>query len=265
MLDTPLDGGSGWSTGSYAIVPRPASVPASAPDQATAPVSGTNRSVRLETPAPPPPEAPEDEGRTTRRLAIAGLVLLILALAAGLYAIWPAAQTEPTAGEQQLGAPGATAQLGTPEATATTAAPTPTGPSVIVTPSLAAGLHRSGTVRMGVVAGRDEPGFDLDAGSAIANSAPDADVVAGAVGLKAANSAKFAAWAQPGEPTVEGCAALPEDRWTTSIVLAALLPNISTCVRTSAGRSGAFVVRQPQALVDGFVYSVYLDYTVWAA
>jgi hypothetical protein len=89
-------------------------------------------------------------------------------------------------------------------------------------------------------------------------------VVAGAVGLKAVNSAKFAPWAQPGQPTVEACAALPEDRWTTNIVVAALLPNASTCVRTSAGRTGTFVVRQPQALVDGFVYSVYLDYTVWA-
>ncbi|MEV4508733.1 hypothetical protein AB0K00_07210 [Dactylosporangium sp. NPDC049525] len=154
MSDSPLDGGSGWPTSAYAIVPRQ-STPQSQPQNTTAQNttaqnttaqgSGqggahqvpqqSGQQVRHETTEHADVEPPRDPRHRRRRIAVLviGLIVLIVAAVGGVLATRNSGDgTEEPVGENRaVTGPAATTAGGT---TVTTAAATGVGGSV--TPSL---------------------------------------------------------------------------------------------------------------------------------
>jgi hypothetical protein len=294
MSDSPLDGGSGWPTSAYAIVPRQAT-PQS---QTTAPEptqNGTNQhaaqqlgqQVRHETTEDAGTEPVGDPRHRRRRIAVLviGLIVLIVAAIGGILATrGSGGDTEDPAGETRAvtgpAAPATTAAGTAVTATATAGAsgsagasldasgsPVPGGsgtpdPSAVATSAVPLGtvtdVLRAGTVRMTVLAGQPDETFDFDAG---AKQATGADVAAGAIGLTALGGAAFAPVLQA--PTPAACAAVPAAQWNERVLLAALLPTAKVCVRTGEQRFGWFSPRSGDAVISGQLYTTYLDFTVW--
>ncbi|MET7418411.1 hypothetical protein [Dactylosporangium sp. NPDC005555] len=274
MSDSPLDGGSGWPTSAYAIVPRQA------------------------TPQPPPPppvpeEAPREAAweeaveaplpdRPSRRWRIAalviGLIVLVVAAVGGVLATRgsggdpgvPVGETRAvTAPATRATTPAATvtASVSATPSLDASGSPVPAtsgtpGPSAVVTspvpPGTVTDVLRAGTVRMTVLAGQADETFDFDSG---AKQASGADVAAGALGLAAVGGAAFAPVLQA--PTLAVCSAVPTAQWTDRVLLGALLPTTKVCVRTGDQRFGWFSPRSGDAVVSGRLYTTYLDFTVW--
>jgi hypothetical protein len=280
MSDSPLDGGSGWPTSAYAIVPRQAT-----PQPQTAPEQQETRAVpqpaeRAE-PAEPTPDPPSRRWRIAA--LVIGLVVLLAAAVGGVLAIRDSgAGTEvPTGATSAVTTPAAVATTrtaATASATATasvTASPSldasgspvpglsgSPDPNAVVTSPLPVGtvtdVLRAGSVRMTVLAGQADETFDFDSG---AKQAAGADVAAGALGLTAVGGAAFAPVAQA--PTLAVCGAVPAAQWGDRVLLSALLPATKVCVRTGDQRFGWFTPRSGDAVLSGQLYTTYLDFTVW--
>ena len=170
----------------------------------------------------------------------------------------------PTGGAEASGAPaGSTGANGSAGAlpNGSVAADPSANPAIPMVPGGGTtDVLRSGTVRLTVIAGRPDETFDLDTGT---KEAPNTDIAAAAVGLNATNGARFAPWTQPDPPSAAGCAAMPDPLWSTSVVLAAVLPGTTVCVKTSEQRPASFVTRTGDAITDGQLYTTYLEFTVW--
>ncbi|MEV8515627.1 hypothetical protein [Dactylosporangium sp. NPDC051484] len=276
MSDSPLDGGSGWPTSAYAVVPRQPAAP-----------------VEEAAPAPPPAHEPEAVARTSRKGRIAvllvGLVVLVIAVAGGVLATrddsakdgtGAATQSEgattgksavpvtdpaamPSGSAEGGGVGGASATAGTSAEPSGSASGAATGPSAgASTPPaapLATGVLRAGTAQLAVLAGRPDEAYDFDSGS---KRAAGADVTAGVIGLSAVNGARFAVLLTADTPSLSTCSAVPAGQWTGQVVLASLLPNSKVCVRTSEDRYAWFMTRAGEA-VNGAVYSANLDFIVY--
>ncbi|MFG2044338.1 hypothetical protein [Dactylosporangium sp. NPDC048998] len=275
MSDSPLDGGSGWPTSAYAIVPRQPAAPA---EEAA--------------PAPAPAEEPEPATQPLRKGRIAvllvGLVVLVIAVAGGVLATRDdstkdgtdatAATTDATTGEPVVpvaertagssggaggGAGGASATAGTTADPSGPASGAAAGPSAGVSAPPAAppatGILRTGTAQLAVLAGQPDEAYDFDSGT---KQTAGADVTAGAIGLSAANGARFAVLLTADTPSLAACSAVPAAQWTGQVVLASLLPGSKVCVRTSEDRYAWFMTRAGE-LVTGALYSANLDFIVY--
>jgi hypothetical protein len=229
MSDSPLDGGSGWPTSAYMIVPRQPAAPAQ------------------ESTAEEPEEAPQElativEPSKKGRIAalVVGIIVLIIAAVGGVLATrdtsspgksgQPETITSPTvdattagpSADPSVDASGsAVPYLGGSAAGSTT--PDPSGspdPGAVVLSPLPENtviLH-AGTVWIALLVGRPDDMFDLDAG---VKQTAGADISAGALGLTATNGAYFAPWTAVEFPSLAGCSAVPAAQWTTQILLAA--------------------------------------------
>ncbi|MEV6930014.1 hypothetical protein AB0M46_36790 [Dactylosporangium sp. NPDC051485] len=253
MSDSPLDGGSGWPTSAYAVVPRQPGPTQDAP--ATPPAA----------PAEPPPERPEavPQGNRGWRVAalLIGLIVLVIATVGGVLATRDKSSTD--------GAD--SSAVTTPAIEPTTAMPAAAGdpsgraggaaasadPSSSGSPGT--GILRSGTAQLAIVAGQPDDAYDFDTGQ---KQVAGADATASALGLSAANGAKFAALPGGDTPSLAACTAVPETGWTGQIALTALVPGSKVCVRTSEGRYAWFMTRAGEA-VPGALYSANLDYVVY--
>ncbi|GAB3857707.1 hypothetical protein ACFPIJ_18405 [Dactylosporangium cerinum] len=284
MSDSPLDGGSGWPTSAYAIVPRQAAPQSEqSPQNPVADATQyTTQPIRHETfedAEVVPAAAPH-----RRRIAalIIGLIVLLVAVVGGVLATrGTGGGTEQPDGEQRAvtgpAVAGTTARV-TTGTTATTGAsggpsldasgsPVPglsgtPDPSAVVTGSVPAGtvtdVLRAGTVRLTVLAGQPDEAFDVDGG---VKQPAGADIAAGALGLSAVGGAAFAPVLAA--PTLAACSAVPAAQWTDKILLTALLPTAKVCVRTGEQRFGWFSPRPGDAVITGQLYTTYLDFTVW--
>jgi hypothetical protein len=243
MSDSPLDGGSGWPTSAYSIVPRPASQ------------AGTNGAT-AEDSSPPAHSGASGPflGPNRRPSAVALLGALVLALVIAVAVTFALRSAGNSATSYQSAQPSGPSE-GTGSSAAQSATPGSPGPESATTDPL-----RSGTVRLAVIAGQPDEAFDLDSG---AKEGANPDVSAGAPGLAPMNGTRFAPWAQVETPTLAGCAAAPEVQWSSSVLVAALLPGLITCVRTSEGRLAYFTARPSYAITEGQLYTTYLDFTVW--
>jgi hypothetical protein len=271
MSDSPLDGGSGWPTSAYMIVPRQPAAPAQ------------------ESTAEEPEEAPQElativEPSKKGRIAalVVGIIVLIIAAVGGVLATrdtsssgksgQPETITSPTvdattagpSADPSVDASGsAVPYLGGSAAGSTT--PDPSGspdPGAVVLSPLPENtviLH-AGTVWIALLVGRPDDMFDLDAG---VKQTAGADISAGALGLTATNGAYFAPWTAVEFPSLAGCSAVPAAQWTTQILLAALVLGAKACVRSSELRFGWFTPRGGDAVVSGAIYTTYLDFTVY--
>ncbi|WP_327009437.1 hypothetical protein OHA72_20660 [Dactylosporangium sp. NBC_01737] len=297
MSDSPLDGGSGWPTSAYAIVPRQAT-PQSQPQSTTSQSSTAKdtaqdqsgahqvpqqngQQVRHETTEHADAEPPRDPQHRRRRitlLVIALIVLVVAAVGGVLAARGSGAGTEEPAGERRAVTGPAPATTAGTVAGATAGAsggpgldasgsPLPGGsgspdPSSVVTSQVPQGtvtdVLRAGAVRMTVLAGQPDETFDFDAG---AKQAVGADVAAGALGLTALGGAAFAPVLQA--PTLAACSAVPAAQWSDRVLLTALLPTAKVCIRTGEQRFGWFSPRSGDAVISGQLYTTYLDFTVW--
>lgn len=265
MSDSPLDGGSGWPTSAYAIVPRQPAPPT----QETRPEDP----VAAE-PAPEPQATTPPSRRGRVAILLIGLLVLIVAAVGGVLATrdtssgvndaGPAGQPA-TGGAPALDTPTVDAQSTTTNAQASTGTSGTPDPSASATnaatpQSLPTDVLRAGTVRLTVLAGQPDEMFDFDSGT---KQASGADVAAGAIGLTAQGGAAFAPWSAPEAPTLAGCSAIPAAQWSDRVLLGALLPGAKVCVRTGEQRIGWFTPRSGDAAVGGQLYSTYLDFTVW--
>ncbi|MEV0128272.1 hypothetical protein AB0H83_07360 [Dactylosporangium sp. NPDC050688] len=285
MSDSPLDGGSGWPTSAYAIVPRQATpqtqqVPAQPSANTTAQQPAVDPAPHVP-PQPPHTAAPEaaEAPHRRRRLAalVIGLIVVIVAVVGGVLATRDAGGTgESPGGNRAVTGP----VVPTGAASVTTAAGVAGGPSADASGSPVPGTSgtpdpssvasspasqapvtdvlRAGTVRLAVLAGQSDETFDFDSGI---KQAAGADVAAGTLGLTAVGGAAFAPILQ--EPTPAGCGAIPAAQWSDRILLSALLPTAKVCVRTGEQRFGWFSPRSGEAVVGGQLYATYLDFTVW--
>ncbi|MFF5227537.1 hypothetical protein [Dactylosporangium sp. NPDC000521] len=275
MSDSPLDGGSGWPTSAYAIVPRQATPPK---EERRAPQEEPQEAPQPEV-AEPPQEAP---GRRWRIAALViGLIVLLAAAVGGVLATRESSgDTQTPTGENRAATAPMTEATTPAGATAgatvgATASPSldaggspaaSTGgtpdPSAVVTSPVPEGtvtdVLRAGTVRMTVLAGQPDETFDFDNG---AKQASGADVAAGALGLTAVGGAAFAPVLAA--PTLAVCSAVPAAQWSDRVLLSALLPVTKVCVRTGDQRFGWFTPRSGEAIVSGQLYTTYLDFTVW--
>jgi hypothetical protein len=126
---------------------------------------------------------------------------------------------------------------------------------------------RTGTVRMTVAVGQPEEALDLDAGvkgtasAFVGTELPD--VAAAVLGLTGLNGARFSSWTLPAAPSPAACAAIPAAEWSSSVLLAALVPNAVNCVRTSDERFAALTVQAVDAVGGAEVFSASLTFTVW--
>lgn len=292
MSDSPLDGGSGWPTSAYAIVPRQATPPqptppAAQPDPDPGP-QDESQPVRHETTEDAEIAAPEDSPGRRRRIAVLviGLIVLLVAVVGGVLATRgsgddtkaPAGETRavtgPAAPETTAGAgagtgstAGPTASVSATPSLAASGSPVPAlsgtpDPSAVATGAVPQGtvtdVLRAGTVRLTVLAGQADETFDFDAG---AKQAAGADVAAGALGLTAVGGAAFAPVLVT--PTLAACSAVPAGQWSDRVLLTALVPTAKVCVRTGEQRYGWFSPRSGDAVVSGQLYTTYLDFTVW--
>ncbi|MDG6102790.1 hypothetical protein Daura_41255 [Dactylosporangium aurantiacum] len=286
MSDSPLDGGSGWPTSAYAIVPRQATpqtqqVPPqpSADTAAQRPVDPAP-AVPQQPPPAAEPEPAEAAPRRRRRVAVLviGLIVLVVAVVGGVLATRGADGTEESPGRTRA-VTGPVVPTGTaPTTTAAAGAGAAGGPSADASGSPVSSISasatpdpstpasqapvtdvlRAGTVRLAVLAGQPDETFDFDSG---VKQAAGADVAAGALGLTAVGGAAFAPVTQA--PTLAGCGAVPAAQWSDRILLSALLPTAKVCFRTGDQRFGWFSPRSGEAVVGGQLYTTYLDFTVW--
>lgn len=298
MSDSPLDGGSGWPTSAYAIVPRQATpqTPAQAPAQTPAQTPAQSM-ARPTVPAQPkaagaqagpeiaaraeagPPQAEGPSRRWRIIVLIIGLIVLVVAAVGGVLATrksgGPAGEAravttpglETTAAATTAPAGAATAIASGSPGLGASGSPVPglsgsPDPSAVVTspapPGAITDVLRAGTVRLTVLAGQPDETFDFDSG---AKQAGGADVAAGALGLTAEGSAAFAP--VPQAPTLAICSAVPAAQWSDRVVLTALLPGAKVCLRTGDQRFGWFSPRSGDAVISGQLYTTYLDFTVW--
>lgn len=281
MSDSPLDGGSGWPTSAYAIVPRQATpqtqqVPQRPPADAPAPQPAVVPAPRVpEQPAAPEPAEAAPPRRRRLTVLVVGLIVLIVAVVGGVLATRgdggtgesPASNRAVTGPVVPTGAaPVTTAAAGGPGLDASGSAvpgssgtPDPSGAaSVPASQAPVTDVLRAGTVRLAVLAGQPDETFDFDGG---VKQATGADVAAGALGLTAVGGAAFAPVLQA--PTLAGCGAIPAAQWSDRVLLSALLPTAKVCVRTGEQRFGWFTPRSGEAVVGGQLYITYLDFTVW--
>lgn len=288
MSDSPLDGGSGWPTSAYAIVPRQATPQSQAqPTAQNAAQSDPEHPaqqgpVRHETTQHAEVEPPREAPHRRRRIAalVIGLIVLIVAAIGGVLATRGSGggTGEPAGETRAVTAPvvpattgGATSGAGSSTAASpsldASGSPVPGGsgtpdPSAVVTStvpqSAVTDVLRSGTVRMTVLAGQPDESFDFDAGT---KQAAGADVAAGALGLTALGGAAFAPVLQA--PTLAACSAVPAAQWSDRVLLSALLPTAKVCVRTGEQRFGWFTPHSGDAVISGQLYTTYLDFAVW--
>ncbi len=246
------------------------------PAAAAATKRSSRKAKRATVPVPKSPTRPDaehEEHPRRRAVAVLGALVFVLGVVVAVaFAVRTAGRTANATDAAASTDPSTGTSAGVPTDPSASTNPTPTG-NPGATGSAAApvvpeagttgattGPLRSGTVRLTVVAGRPDEAFDLDSGT---KDAPGADLTAGVIGLTATNGAKFAPWTQASTPTAAGCAVVPEAQWSTSVLLAALLPGSNTCVRTSEGRPASFTARAGQTVTDGQLYATYLDFTVW--
>ncbi|MET7399861.1 hypothetical protein ABZS66_40895 [Dactylosporangium sp. NPDC005572] len=274
MSDSPLDGGTGWPTSAYAIVPRQPAAPQA------------ERLPRAAGPHEAAPAEPEERPRRGRiiTLVIVGVVVLAIAIAGGVLATrdtsssrsgTPAAVTTPTPDDPTAAAtdpsadasPSGSASGSTNPSAGGSALPTPSGslapPGAIVVespiPAGATDVLRVGTVRLSALLGQPGETFDLDTGTATPTGA---DVTAAAVGLNAGAGAMLGVWTAPEPPTLAGCSGTTV-QWSKQVLLAALVPGARVCVQTTEGRYGWFTPRGGDVIVSGALYTTYLDFTVY--
>ena len=300
MSDSPLDGGSGWPTSAYAIVPRqatPQSQPQSNPPQNTAaqhPAQGqsaarqvpqqSGQQVRHETTEHAEVEPPRDPRHRRRRIAalVIGLIVLVVAVVGGVLATLGAGggTEEPTGETRAVTGPVVPANTAAGTAAGTTGAsgsaspgrdaggsPVPGGsgtpdPSAVLTSAVPQGTVTD-VLRAGTVRMTvlaGQPDETFDFDGG-AKQAAGADVAAGALGLTALGGAAFAPVLQA--PTLAACSAVPAAQWNERVLLAALLPTAKVCVRTGEQRFGWFSPRSGDAVISGQLYTTYLDFTVW--
>jgi hypothetical protein len=289
MSDSPLDGGSGWPTSAYAIVPRQPAGPSASASGASGAAG-----VPPQPPDAPPAEEPQPVPPASRRSRIAvlviGLIVLVIAAVGGVLATRndsdsakagidatttpaPDATTgepvvavgDPTSGAS--GSAGAGAGAGAPVSGAAASGSAPASSALAsgsaeanvpaAPPSTA--ILRTGTAQLAVLAGQSDDAYDFDSGL---KQAAGADATAGALGLSAANGAKFAVLLGGDTPSLAACSAVPESRWTGQVLLAGLVPGSKVCVRTSEQRCAWFMTRAGQA-INGALYSANLDYVVY--
>lgn len=229
----------------------------------------------------PPPRPPRRPGlawpwRWRRPALVAGIVAALVLLTAGVLASgqFTDDNRDRVAPTDEAGGAG-TATVGTAAEASTSMAESPgAGPSArapqpgpaastgAASPSASASVtHRTGSLRIAVVLGGDD-GYDLDNGRR--GTAGTADLAGAALGIVTRNGAALAPWSGGGTPTKAGCAALPADAWSDTVVLPAIVPGSRLCVRTNERRLGALTVTG-LAPLSGGVTSVDLDYLVWAA
>jgi hypothetical protein len=308
MSDSPLDGGSGWPTSAYAIIRRPegylsanGSSPATTKPASTKPAT-TKPATTQNGAEPPVDEHPKiglprqasrhlgragnrgghetTEGatraeptdgavaRTPRGLAIAGALVVLVALALVVFFAVRANRTDTQ--QPVSSAPTRTANLDTvaePESSsAVSFAPeaTTTAMTTTTATSVAGDVLRAGSVRLSIGPDRADESFDFDSGIKGASAGEQQpDLHALTQGLWAAHGAHVALWTQPGSPTAAGCRALPSADWTSVITVEPGLNGPTVCVQTSEGRVASFVARPIDIGPDGGVQTVYLDFTVW--
>ncbi|WP_433207931.1 hypothetical protein ACQP00_42345 [Dactylosporangium sp. CS-047395] len=276
MSDSPLDGGSGWPTSAYAIVPRQPT-PAAEKPPAEPPVDPPVEPV-VEESAPEP--APSRKGRIG--LLVIGLIVLVVAAVGAVLATRDksdnksltdsATTAAPDPTTQQPALPviveSASASVGTTSAGAPAAGPTSGDPSAGASPSgtgtvpaapPSTGILRTGTAQFVVLAGQPDDAFDFDSGS---KQATGADATAGAIGITAANGAKFAVLLTADTPSLAACTAVPESRWVSQVVIGSLVPGARVCVRTSENRYAWFMTRAGE-LVTGALYTSNVDFVVY--
>jgi hypothetical protein len=282
MSDSPLDGGSGWPTSAYAIVPRQPAPP----QEESVPKPGPEPSSKPSAEPSPEPEAPPASRRGRLALVLVGLVVLIVVAVGGVLAArgdtaepdngavdaaaittrpgaiaQPAATTgEPAlpAASQTGGATGsAGASSGASEVPAVSTGVTSAAAPPAAAPSTA--VLRAGTAQLAVLAGRPDEAYDFDSGT---EQTAGADATAGALGLSAANGARFAVLPGDDTPSQAACSAVPAAQWTGQVVLASLLPGAKVCVRTSEDRYAWFMTRAGEP-VGGALYSANLDFIVY--
>ncbi|WP_432828351.1 hypothetical protein [Dactylosporangium sp. CA-092794] len=278
MSDSPLDGGSGWPTSAYSIVPRQPAPPAA--EEAPLVVE----------------EAVPEPSRKGRVVAlVAGLVVLVIAAVGGVLATRkhsardndaiavstpsfdatatadPAVIADPSldagggAGGGSTGGAVPSAGGATPSAAASATAQPSAGSSAeattapAVAPPPATSILRSGTAQLAVLAGQPDDAYDFDSGS---KQIAGADATAGALGISAANGAKFAVLTTAETPSLAACSAVPLPQWSSQVLLATLLPGAKVCVRTSEDRYGWFMTRTGE-LLTGALYTTNLDYIVY--
>jgi hypothetical protein len=287
MSDSPLDGGSGWPTSAYAIVPRQ---PA-APRQETAPGPDTVPDKRPPADESEPLPEPLKKGRIIA--LIVGLIVLVIAAVGGVLATRgtsatdgvdstsvtapatdapaglqadPSPSVTVSAGADASSGAGATSSAGASAGASGSPVPGLSGtpdPAVLISPlpegTVTEILH-SGTVRLAVLLGQPDDVFDFDAGL---RQSAGADIAAGAIGLSAGNGAQFAVLTTADTPSLAACSAVPAAQWTGQVLLAALVPGAKVCVRTSDQRFAWFTPRGGDALVSGALYTTYLDFIVY--
>ncbi|WP_432975784.1 hypothetical protein [Dactylosporangium sp. CA-233914] len=280
MSDSPLDGGSGWPTSAYAIVPRQPAPQEEAP----APAEPEPAPVRGE-PEAGEPERIEQPSRKGRIAALAvGLIVLVIAAVGGVLATRddsPKSPTEaaaattaapalPVAGDSASASAGASEPAGAGTSGSASADPSgqPSG-AVSADPSSGAstvpaappstGILRAGTAQFVVLAGQPDDAYDLDSGL---KQSAGADITAGAIGLTAANGARFAVLLTADTPSLAACTGVPDAAWAGQVVLASLLPGSKVCVRTSDGRYAWFMTRIGEP-VAGALWTSNLDFIVY--
>ncbi|GAA3268122.1 hypothetical protein GCM10020218_006960 [Dactylosporangium vinaceum] len=288
MSDSPLDGGSGWPTSAYAIVPRQ---PAPAKEEPPAPPEPPAEPPVAEERQAPPPAQRSRSGRIG--LLVIGLIVLIVAAVGGVLAtrtktaddrtdaaiasepaaLVPNGGDTPTAEATANPSGGASGQAGgvgagggtasTPNSTApsgSTAAadPSSSGANVPAAPPSTA-ILRAGTAQFVILAGQPDDAYDFDNGI---KQVAGADATAGAIGITAANGAKFAVLLTNDTPSLAACTAVPEARWVSQVVVGSLVPGAKVCVRTSENRYAWFITRAGE-LVTGALYTTNLDFIVY--
>ncbi len=299
MSDSPLDGGSGWPTSAYAIVPRQAtpqtqqSQPSPSaqpqPSQSQTPQSqaqqgATQRPVRHETTEHAEADPPGDDRARRRRIAVLVIALIVLLVAAvgGVLATRGSGGGSGEPARDSRAVTGPVVPPITAEATTTTGgspgtsagpsldasgSPVPGGsgtpdPSAVVTSAVPQGTGTD-VLRSGTVrltVLAGQPDEAFDLDTGT-KQATGADVAAGALGLAAVGGAAFAPVLQA--PTLAGCSAVPAAQWSERVLLSALLPTAKVCVRTGEQRFGWFTPRSGDAVISGQLYTTYLDFTVW--
>src|SRR5690242_13761588 len=185
MSDSPLDGGSGWPTSAYAIIRRPegylsanGSAPASTKNGAEPLVEKIkvpqqtfrHAGVEAATADPEPPDTIEQSdagttGKAPRSLAIAGALIVLLALAVVVFFAVRGNRTDANAPASST--PTVTANVNTvvePDtSTAVSFAPE-------TTTSVAGDVLRAGSVRLSIGSDGANESFDLDSGAKGASS-----------------------------------------------------------------------------------------------
>jgi hypothetical protein len=259
MSDSPIDGGSGWPTSAYAIIPAPAPSVERSGARPVEPVADVPTGTVGQPPAGPSGTArPSGSARRGVLVTAAAVLLLVVAIVA-VALLQPSGEEGRAAGQPAAGV--TTSPAPVDDGTTRDAGGAGAGGSASV-------VLRTGTVRIAVAVGQPQEAFDLDAGvkgtpgGFGASQLPD--LAAAALGLTALNGARFSAWVLPAAaPTAAGCGELPAAQWSSSVLRAALVPNAVTCVRTSDDRFGALTVQGVDAVGGGDDFAADISFTVW--